>query len=89
MKKHDYVYKDTGEFAMTEGQYIKLIITEMQSNWEYSMSSEDQADYSFSIGEYISREIGHWIESDDQYTTYEDWKTRKQYEDEWKKEHSL
>ena len=88
MKKHDYVYKDTGKFAMTEGQYIKLIIQEMQNHWEYEMSGEDQADYSFSVGEYISREIGHRLESDDQYTTYEAWKTQKEYEDERKEEYN-
>ena len=77
MNKDDYVYKKTGEFAMTFGQYIDMVIREMQN----------QADYSFSVGEYISREIGHWLESDDQYTTYEAWKTQKEYEDEWKEEY--
>ena len=78
MNKDDYVYKQPGEFAMTLGQYIGMVILEMQNHWEYEMSGEDQADYSFSVGEYISREIGHWLESDDQYTTYEAWKTQKE-----------
>lgn len=87
MNKDDYVYKKTGEFAMTFRQYIDMVIREMQNHWEYEMSVEDRADYSFSVGEYISQEIGHWLESDEQYTTYEAWKTQKEYEDEWKEEY--
>lgn len=87
MKDNDYVYANTGEFAMTEDEYNESIVRELKNNWEDCMDDEEKEEYS-SFESYVAHEFDSWCASDDVFTTYEDWKLQKELADEWVGEHS-
>lgn len=86
MKEYDYVYKETGEFAMTEKEYCESVMRELKNNWDDCMSEDEKEEYA-SFEDYVSQEFDSWCASDDMFTTYSDWKTKKEYRDEWQREY--
>lgn len=86
MKEYDYVYKKTGEFAMTEKEYRESVMRELKNNWDDCMDEDEKEEYS-SFEDYVSQEFDDWCASDDMFTTYSDWKIQKEIADEWTREH--